>query len=212
MPSRDIILQPGCFLGVVASAIEAYNRETNGFLMGNPKTRGRARRVSVLEAAYPIQTETRMPSWVSHGNLSAFDRARSTVNQLDVGLELVGGYHSHPGPGGTPSLSNLDLAYIQDEVHGMNRGRASAHRGHSWLELIVAIRKKEYGRPHALRWTWREYGRKIGAIVPLSEAMGFDTTMAAYWVTTEPDGNGRPPEIREVKEARLRIPWTPRST
>src|SRR3989442_15167739 len=101
----DIVVDPGCFLGMCAASIEAYNRETNGFLLGGRGMRRvrKRRRVAVLKAAYPIQTEERRPSSVAHGNLKAFDRARRTVNNLYVGLDLLGGIHSHHGLAGGPA-------------------------------------------------------------------------------------------------------------
>ncbi len=199
---------------MVASAIEAYNRETNGFLMGTFKPRrdaGAFGAKAFLESAYPIQTEQRMPSWVSHGNFSAFDRARNTVRHLKVGLDLLGGFHSHTGSLGVASLSDLDLQYIRDEVHHMNRGKEEGRRITNWLELVVAIRKREYVQPRTPKWSWREYSKKIGCTVALGEHRGFDATMGAYWVRTDPSGgNGHPPEIRRVHEATLRIPWSRR--
>jgi proteasome lid subunit RPN8/RPN11 len=212
LPSPEVILQPGCFLGIIASAVEAYNRETNGFIMGTRRSRrdGNGGSVAVLESAYPIQTEMRMPSWVSHGNLSAFDRAKFTVRHLKVGLDLLGGYHSHTGSLGMASLSDMDLAYIKDEIHEMTRRGGNGHRETNWLEVVVAIRKKEFRNPRKLLWSWREYPKKIGCRVPLSEYKGFDATMGAYWVTALTDGNGQPPRVKKVNEATLRIPWSRR--
>src|SRR5881628_3520087 len=67
----NIVVERSAFVGLVTSAVEAYNRETNGFLVGNRGTRlmkQRPREVTVLRAAYPLQTEDRKPNWVSHGN------------------------------------------------------------------------------------------------------------------------------------------------
>ncbi len=94
----DIVIERSCFVGLVTSAVEAYNRETNGFLMGNRGTRlvrRRPREVTVLRAAYPLQTEDRKPNWVSHGNEKAFRRARRAIENLDVGYPVLGGFHSH---------------------------------------------------------------------------------------------------------------------
>ena len=120
---KDIVVDPGGFLGLCAAAIEAYNRETNGFVLGGRAVRRghRRRRVAVLKAAYPIQTEERKRNYVAHGNMKAFDRARRTVNHLYVGLDVLGGFHSHPGRDGAPSLSRLDVEYIEDELNHLHR-------------------------------------------------------------------------------------------
>src|SRR6266545_4955771 len=157
---NDIVVDPGCFLGLCAASIEAYNRETNGCLMGGRGVRRvrRPRRVAVLKAAYPIQTEERRPSSVGHGNLKAFDRARRTVSNLYVGLDLMGGFHSHTGTYGAPALSALDVEYIEDEMNHL--ARQGEHR-HDWFELVVAIRRRTYARPHEVAWTFRRYPRKL---------------------------------------------------
>src|SRR2546427_549976 len=100
----NIVVERSAFVGLVTSAVEAYNRETNGFLVGNRGTRRmkqRLREVTVLRAAYPLQTEDRKPNWVSHGNEKAFKRARGAIENLDVGgYAVLGGFHSHTGDDG----------------------------------------------------------------------------------------------------------------
>ncbi|HEV8594084.1 MAG TPA: hypothetical protein VGR51_00965 [Thermoplasmata archaeon] len=205
---KDIVLDPSCFLGLCASAIEAYNRETNGFLLGGKAVRRvrRPKRVAVLRAAYPIQTEERRPSSVAHGNLKAFERARRTVSNLYVGFDLLGGFHSHTGTDGAPSLSRLDLEYIEDELNHLAR---QGEKRSDWLELVVAIRQRSYVRRHDVAWTFRRYPRKLGATIAIRPNQGYDVTLAGYWVPVEPNGGnkmyaGRP------DEARLHMPWADR--
>src|SRR5881397_2338515 len=79
IPMENVVIDPACFVGLVTSAVEAYNRETNGFLIGAErarKLRRAPRDVAVLKAAYPIQTADRKVNWVANGNGRAFDRAR----------------------------------------------------------------------------------------------------------------------------------------
>lgn len=205
---RDIVLDPSCFLGLCAAAIEAYNRETNGFLMGGKAVRRvrRRRRVEVLRAAYPIQTEQRRPSSVAHGNLKAFDRARRTVSNLYVGLDLVGGFHSHTGTDGAPSLSRLDVEYIEDELNHLAR---QGEQRADWLELVVAIRQRSYAKRHDVAWTFRRYPRKIGATIAIKPSLGYDVTLAGYGVPVEPNGGNRLYAGRP-DEARLHMPWADR--
>jgi len=205
---ENVVVDPSCFLGLCAAAIEAYNRETNGFLLGGNRTRRvrRPRRVAVLKAAYPIQTEERRPSSVGHGNLKAFDRARTTVSSLYVGLDLVGGFHSHTGPDGAPSLSGLDVDYIEDELNHLRR---QGERQERWLELIVAIRQRAYARRHDVAWSFRRYPRKLGATIAIKPNLGYDVTLAGYWVPVEPNGGNRVYAGRP-EETRLHIPWADR--
>src|SRR5207247_257850 len=135
LPEADsldhIVIERSCFLGLVTSAVEAYNRETNGFLVGNRGTRlvrQRPREVTVLRAAYPLQTEDRKPNWVSHGNEKAFKRARGAIEHADVGYAVLGGFHSHTGHDGAASLSRTDLDYVADELRRISRDRPERRR------------------------------------------------------------------------------------
>jgi len=205
---EDTIVDPGCFLGLSAAAIEAYNRETNGFLLGGRTVRRvrRPRRVAVLRAAYPIQTEERRPSSVAHGNLKAFERARRTVSNLYVGMDLVGGFHSHTGADGAPALSRLDLEYIEDELNHLIR---QGEGREEWLELVVAIRRRSYARAQEVGWTFRRYARKVGTTIVIKPDLGYDVTLAGYWVPVEPNGGTRV-YAGKPEEARLHMPWADR--
>lgn len=205
---RDIVVDPGCFLGLCTAAIEAYNRETNGFVLGATAVRRirKRRRVDVLKAAYPIQTEKRRPNSVGHGNLQAFHRARATVSNLYVGLDLVGGFHSHTGHDGAPSLSRNDVEYIEDEVNFLAR-RDEPRPG--WLELVLAIRQRTYVRPHEVAWSLRRYRRKLGATIVIEPYLGYDVTLAGYWLPAEQNG-GNSFELQKPEETKLHIPWAQR--
>ncbi|HTD81038.1 MAG TPA: hypothetical protein VK723_02685, partial [Thermoplasmata archaeon] len=162
--------------------------------------------VAVLKAAYPIQTADRKVNWVGNGNGRAFDRARTAVANSHGGLDLLGGYHSHTGGDAHAGLSRLDLDYILDEFHAMNRGlEEPAHD--RWLELVLAIRRREYTRSHEVRWTLSHYPRKLGARVLLTPTVGFDITLAGYWVYCQKDGRPGAFELAGREEARLHAPW-----
>ena len=205
---KDIVVEPSCFLSLCAASIEAYNRETNGFLLGGKGMRRvrRPRRVAVLKAAYPIQTEDRTPNSVAHGNLKAFDRARRIVSNLYVWLDLMGGFHSHTGADGAPSLSTLDVEYIVDEVNHLAR---QGEPRREWLELVLAIRRRAYVRPHDIAWTFRRYPRKLGATIAIRPNVGYDVTLAGYSVPLEPNGGNRL-HVHRPEEARLHMPWADR--
>lgn len=206
---ENVVIERGCFLGLATSAIEAYNRETNGFLLGNTGVRTvRSRReVTVLRAAYPIQTEDRKPNWVSHGNLRAFHRARRAVEHLDVGYEVLGGFHSHTGADGDARLSRTDLEYVADELRRI--GRAKSPEGARWLEVVLALRRREWSRPRDVGFRARAYRRKLGCTVAIAPTRGFGMTIGGYWVEAEPDGAPGAWDITRTEEARLRLPWSP---
>jgi len=206
---ENVVIDPACFVGLVTSAVEAYNRETNGFLIGAERARKLRRAqtdVAVLKAAYPIQTADRKVNWVGNGNGRAFDRARTAVANCHGGLDLLGGYHSHTGGDAHAGLSRLDLDYILDEFHAMNRGLEEPSHDR-WLELVLAIRRREYTRSHEVRWTLSHYPRKLGARVLLTPTVGFDITLAGYWVYCQKDGRPGAFELAGREEARLHAPW-----
>src|SRR3989442_5370046 len=157
----DFLIERRFFVGLVASAVEAYNRETNGFLVGNRRTRlvrQRPREVTVLRAAYPLQTEDRKPNWVSHGNEKAFKRARGAIENLDVGYAALGGFHSHTGDDGAASLSSTDLDYVADELRRLSRDRPEERV--QWLEVVMALKRRAWSGQHEIGWTARPSRRK----------------------------------------------------
>ena len=205
---EDVVIDPPCAIGLVTSAIEAYNRETNGFLIGADrarKIRRRPREVAVLKAAYPIQTAVRKVNWVANGNGRAFERARRSVENAYAGLDLIGGYHSHTGKDAYASLSALDLDYIEDEFQAFNRGRSEGVRDR-WLEVVLAIRRRKYVRPLETGWTLRRYPRKLGAKVVLRPNLGYDITIGGYWIWGEQHGRPGSFKVSDKEEARLHAP------
>ena len=206
----DIVIERSCFLGLVTSAVEAYNRETNGFLVGNRGTRRvrqRPHEVTVLRAAYPLQTEDRKPNWVSHGNEKAFKRARGAIENLDVGYTVLGGFHSHTGNDGSASLSRTDLDYVADELRRISRDRPADRV--KWLEVVVALKRREWSRRHDVGWATRRYRRKLGCSVALDANHGYDMTLGGYWIEGDPDGMPGTCDVVGTKEARLLLPWSP---
>src|SRR5437764_2235564 len=169
---KPIVERPPC-VGLVTSAVERYNRETNGFLVGNRGTRimrQRPREGTVLRAAYPLQTEDRKPNWVSHGNEKAFKRARGAIEHADVGYAVLGGFHSHTGHDGAASLSRTDLDYVADELRRISRDRPE--RRVRWLEVVMALKRRTWSQPHETGWSTRRYPRQSGCTVPLERAPG----------------------------------------
>lgn len=204
----DIVIERSALVGLVTSAVEAYNRETNGFLVGNRGTRlvrQRARDVTVLRAAYPLQTEDRKPNWVTHGNEKAVKRARGAIENLDVGYSVLGGFHSHTGTDGAASLSQTDLDYVADELRRLSRDRPSDHA--QWLEVVMALKRREWSTAHEVGWTARRYRRKLGCTVALDPYNGYDMTIGGYWVEGEPDGEPGRWDVVGTKEGRLLLPW-----
>lgn len=175
-PAPPVVLDPACFLNIVNSAIEVYNRETTGLLVGverRRRVRGGRGRVVVLSAAYAIQTAERRVTWVQPGNDSAARRARSAPGSL--GFHVVGEFHSHTN--NVHRLSAADLEYAREALRQMN-GTAPPR----WLELVLGMRRKDYATAHRPGFTWRDYPRKVGCTVVVSPRVGFDIVIAGYWL------------------------------
>src|SRR2546425_12034225 len=122
---ENVVIDPACFIGLVTSAVEAYNRETNGFLIGAERSRKvlrTPRDVAVLKAAYPIQTADRKVNWVANGNGRAFDRARQAVANTHGGLDLLGGYPTHTGGDAPAGLFPPGPHHMPAQLHAANPG------------------------------------------------------------------------------------------
>jgi hypothetical protein len=95
----DILISDSRLRSLLTSAIEVFNRETDGVFTGKfmlHQSYGKKRTVLCIENTYPFQTARRKPSEVSHGNMAAFMRAMESLTSFDV--KFLGGYHSHPAP------------------------------------------------------------------------------------------------------------------
>jgi proteasome lid subunit RPN8/RPN11 len=206
---ETILIERGCFLGLATAAIEAYNRETDGFLVGDTRSRlvrSRAREVTVLRAAVPLQTAERKVNWVAHGNANAALRARRAMENLTLGYAVLGGFHSHTGSDGDAALSRTDLEYVADELRRRVRRAAEPAHPIRWLEVVVALRRRSWASPHPVGWRTRPYRRKLGCTVALDRHTGYDLVLGGYWVSAQPDGA---PDAFDVSadEAKLLLPW-----
>lgn len=159
---------------LIPSAIEIYNRETSGYLIGS----NGGDRLKVV-SAYQIQTDRKKPTSVEHGNYSAVDRVEGFIRT--VNLNLIGGFHSHPmGPN---KLSKSDIKFITEKAEKHSMGK--------WLELVLAVRKKEYDTEHAPSWGIRRYGRKLGFFVKTGPYTAYDITLSGFWL--KKNGSGLKP-------------------
>lgn len=136
IPSTPVILEPYAFSSILVSAIEVYNRESLGFLIGHPDRQfvgGRMTDCLSIRACYPVQSADRGRNGVGFGNLAARVRAIGTVRA--VGFELVGGFHSHSGS--PPHPSEEDVGVIRAEL----LEDYSKIGLKQWLEIVVSVDK-----------------------------------------------------------------------
>ncbi len=190
---RSVFLESHVFRTLVTSAVEVYNRETNGVLIGrlSHKKIGRYREpMMVITDAYPLQTETRKPTEVFHGNDAAFRRAMNSLKTLKV--DIVGGYHSHTWPYGEKVPSKSDVEQIGKEITFL--------KGRRWLEIIISIKRKEYSTMAATGWDIQDHPKKIRAILRTEPDIGYDITISAHWV----DFSHKNPRVTETA---VFVPW-----
>jgi proteasome lid subunit RPN8/RPN11 len=186
---KGVFLEPECFTTLVTSAIEVYNRETNGFLVGEVverKIRGYVLRVLSLRSAQPFQLEERKPTSVEHANKTASARLIETLSTMN--RSVVGGYHSHPFPNDTMFLSKEDVEFIGLELDHLNKCGFEAEQ---WLELVLSIKRNVYSTKHKEGQTF--YGMKddVGVLIKNGPYNGFLIKMRAHVLVRSESGMSR---------------------
>jgi proteasome lid subunit RPN8/RPN11 len=181
MKIPKIMLKPQCVDVLVASAVEVFPRETNGLLIGKKAyimQRTRKKPVIATEFAYPLQTEERKPSSVSHANFSALTRLLSVISVMNK--NLIGGFHSHPYPRGHTLLTKSDVDFISEELE-----RTEKHAGqpmNKWIELVMSVKKKDYENLIQPGKQLYNHNRRIRVVVRTEKYTGFDIKIAGYLV------------------------------
>lgn len=197
----DILLDSKCLNSLVASSLEVYNRETNGFLTGKSlitQIEDKGRRVVSLENAYPLQTAQRKPSQVINGNDLA--HKRTIASFLAMNCIPIGGYHSHtlyhPEYSAYPELSQGDIEHINEEVERIRKLHGFDMK--KWLEVILTVKKKEYVKPHRTGIQTKAFPRKLGCTVIVEPHVGYELTISGFWL--KPNGT---PKLKPHTEAKV---------
>ncbi len=205
MDFRDVFIGKRSFKTMIASAIEVYSRETNGALLGRNTTMnidGVKKKVLSVKNVYPIQTEKRKRSEVSHGNIAAFGRFLRAMRSLKT--NMVGGFHSHPHPYEGNKLSMGDVEFIRDEIKAMSKiGQRGIEKG--WLEIVISIRRKNYKRSGISKWYTCSYVKKVRCKIRTQKRVGYDIIVSAYWVY--PEKTVKKKVQYSVKETAVYVPW-----
>jgi hypothetical protein len=180
----DVLIDSGAFKHMVLSAIEVYNKETNGYIMGRMTTRklnGRRKKVMLVKHSYVFQTDKRKPSEVMHGNVSALKRVMGSLRPM--GIRVIGGFHSHSHPFDTTQMSKGDVEFISEEIDLL--GKSGIRKIQRWLEIIVSVKKKEYVTSHKKGWSLDDLSRGIKCIIKTDKHTGYIVSIGAYWVSFE---------------------------
>ena len=180
----DVMIDSGSFKHMVLSAIEVYNKETNGYIMGRMTTRrlnGRRGRVLLVKHSYVFQTDKRKPSEVMHGNIAALKRVVGSLHPM--GIKVVGGFHSHSHPFDTTRISKGDVEFIGGEIEMLHR--SGFRKINKWLEIIISVKKKIYVTSHKKGWSVDDLQRGIKCIIKTDKHKGYSVSVSAYWVSFE---------------------------
>lgn len=203
MGFRGVFIEKDSFKTLIASAIEVYSRETSGMLLGNNATReidGVKKKVVSINDVYPIQTEKRKRSEVSHGNIAAINRLMRVTKSLRT--NIIGGYHSHPHPYESNVLSRGDVDFIKEELKAVSKvGHKRVDKG--WLELLMSITKRNYGRQSKSKWYTCSYVKKVRCRIRTQKRTGYDVMVSAYWVYPKKKEG----KEYDVKEVPVHVPW-----
>lgn len=206
---RDIFIESHPFKELITSAIEVYNRETNGVLLGRKtfkEIKEEKKKVVTIKNVYPFQMERRTPSQVTHGNIAAFKRVLRTIDSFDA--EIVGGYHSHTPPYYVVRLSKGDIKSIKEDIEAMLKiGHTKMTKG--WIEILMSIKKKEYAKPSGREWYICDYIKKLRCYVRTQKKIGWNILLSAYWVYPKREIEGTTTKKIEfgVKEVAIYVEW-----
>ena len=191
----DVWIRESRARSLLTSAIEVYNRETDGVFSGKyvlREIRGKRRQVLYVENAYPLQTAERKPSQVYHGNLSAFKRVMNSLTT--AGIELIGGYHSHPFPYKGVRLSLSDAFFIKNELDFIQKSRHFKTQK-SWMELLLCVKRIRYERRQKTGWEQKRHGKRIKFSLTITPYTRYEIVLAAFQI----DFSKRPHEIIEAR-------------
>lgn len=191
----DIWIRSSRARSLLTSAIEVFNRETDGVFTAKPvlrKIRGKKKTVLYVENAYPLQTDTRMPSQVYHGNMSAFRRVAYSL--ISAKIDFFGGYHSHPQPYKGIRLSKSDIDFIKDQLKFLKK-REELNAQDIWIELLVSIKRRGYVRKQKTGWKKKHYRKRVHFHITITPYTAFDIILSAYTI----DFSGKNPVIKEEK-------------
>jgi len=191
---KTMVVDQTCFGAIVGSGVEAFPRETMGFLIGKSDcdfVDGILKKVMRVTMALPLK---KIEQSTTHVSISNYDSYNKTRNALDVlGFEIVGEYHSHP-------IQDMDWMEEVDEQRGLSgndkkfiRGGLKTLRKHNikqeeWLEMVVTIGRKTYQTIHPIGWTPLKSTRNrpipplIGGRLKFSKKLGKDVSKYGYTI------------------------------
>jgi len=165
---KKLIIEPPAFLSMIISTVETYKLENYGLLLGYRLNYG-----FVVEHAIPLVTAKRSAYSVEF-NRKREKRVREIIENVKMGLEVVGDFHSHTG------LKNWPAEPIPspEDIEFMERGK---------VYIIVSVNESPFTRRAFSNWQYMADGAGLKATL-----LGLDFKIKAY----EYIG---PEKVKEVK-------------
>ena len=105
-----VLLTREAFLGILAASLEAYKRESIGFLFGS-----KGKKIIAVKSAFPPQTAKRF--YASAEISTKTEKRLVSIFEHYAHMKLLGFFHSHPEYGDTQGeikLSNADMRSLKN--------------------------------------------------------------------------------------------------
>ncbi len=153
---KKLIIEPPAFLSMVISTVETYKLENFGLLLGYKLNYG-----FVVEHSIPLISAKRSVYSVEF-NKRREKRVREIITNVQMGLEVVGDFHSHTG------LKNWPAEPIPspDDVSTMEKGK---------VYLIISVNESKFSSSAFSSWQYLPEGSGLKATV-----LGLDIIIKAY--------------------------------
>lgn len=190
---KDVYFEFGCFASVLSSVIESYPRETGGFIGGEDT----GKKIS-LRMSPPLLSAIRKKDSVEFRDSKRYEEAKKIIDAL--GLNVIGGFHSHPNY--PPIISDEDL------LHGSMENMVALYDPDTpllerWLELVVSVKRRRYRKNFSPCADVDDSSKKITGKIKIGKA-GYEFEMVGYWVCAEEICDGEIfPAVRGVANLKI---------
>ncbi|MEO0246536.1 MAG: Mov34/MPN/PAD-1 family protein [candidate division WOR-3 bacterium] len=167
---KRLVIEPPAFLSMIVSTVETYKLENYGLLLGYKLTYG-----FVVEHAIPIISAKRSVYSVGF-NKKRERRVLEIIRNVQMGLEVVGDFHSHTGLKNWPA----EPVPSPDDVASMERGK---------VYIIISVNESRFTKVAFSSWQYIQEGTGLKATL-----LGLEMVMKAYEYT----GDDKVSELRVI--------------
>ena len=143
---KRVVIEPPAFLSMIISTVETYKLENYGLLLGYKLNYG-----YVVEHAVPIISAKRSPFSVEL-NRKRERRVDEIIKNLQMGLEVIGDFHSHTG------LKNLPAESVPspEDLDTMERGK---------VYIVISVNESTFRSQAFSKWSYLKEGKGVRGTV-----------------------------------------------